>query len=126
VIIYARCILRARVIVAARELFILFPATALEHFRPLKSTPALETVLALVRSAVPPLKVRHSMKPCNIKTLTQDTKLDQSMHGPSQFCFLCFASVSLKGDRFMAPDIEAVAELVRSGKVAGAVELFLK
>jgi histidine ammonia-lyase len=37
-------------------------AAALEHFRPLKSTPALEAVHALVRSVVPPLKVERSMK----------------------------------------------------------------
>jgi histidine ammonia-lyase len=60
--------------------------TALEHFRPLKTTPALEAVHAVVRSKVAPLK----------------------------------------GDRHMSPDMEAVAELLRSGEIVKAASPFMK
>ncbi len=54
---------------------------ALEYFRPLKSTPALEAVYSLVRTKVP----------------------------------------KLESDRHMAPDIDAVTDLVRSGEIVRAV-----
>lgn len=54
---------------------------ALEYFRPLKSTPVLEAVHAIVRGKVP----------------------------------------SLKSDRHMAPDIDAVTEIVRSGALVNEV-----
>merc|ERR1711920_1217785 len=55
---------------------------ALEFCRPLRSTPALESVFELVRASVP--------------------RWDK--------------------DRFMSPDIEKVAELVRSGQIKEAAE----
>jgi histidine ammonia-lyase len=59
---------------------------ALEHFKPNKSTPALNAVYEVVRSKVPPLK----------------------------------------GDRHMSPDVDNVAEMLRSGQITGAVEPFMK
>jgi histidine ammonia-lyase len=59
---------------------------AIEFVRPLKSTPPLEAVHALVRSVAKPWD--H--------------------------------------DRFMQPDMEAVVDLVKSGKVAEVVRPFLK
>ena len=61
---------------------VLAACAALDHFAPLKSTPALEAVRALVRAKVAPLD----------------------------------------GDRFMAPDIAAVQEIVRSGAISAVAQ----